>query len=158
MEVAPALGCTEPAAVALCSAAAASLLPSKNIDMLELWVDPNIYKNGIAVNIPGTGSGKGMDLASVLGVFCGDPALKLQVLEPLTDPCLKEALAFIKEGKVKINLLKEKRTIYIRVKLINGREEVEAVITDVHDNIVSLKVNGKEIKNHPLLTGLPKNH
>ena len=55
MEVAPALGCTEPAAIALGAAAAASLLESAEIAAIEIWVDPNIYKNGIAVSIPGTG-------------------------------------------------------------------------------------------------------
>jgi len=55
LEVAPALGCTEPVATALGAAAAASILPSKEIDSIEIWVDPNIYKNGLAVSIPGTG-------------------------------------------------------------------------------------------------------
>jgi L-cysteine desulfidase len=157
MEVAPALGCTEPSAIALCSAAAASLLKDKNIEALELWVDPNIYKNGIAVNIPGTGGGRGIDLAAALGFFCGDPTLKMQVLEPVSDIHLQQARTFIREGRVTINLLKEKRSIYIRVKLVNDKEEVEAVIADVHDNIVSFKVDGKEIKKHPLLSKTAKN-
>ena len=53
MEVAPAMGCTEPTAIALGAAAAASLLPSRDIEAVEIWVDPNIYKNGVAVSIPG---------------------------------------------------------------------------------------------------------
>ena len=57
MEVAPALGCTEPVAIALGAAAALSLLSenetSDEIDGIEIWVDPNIYKNGLAVSIPG---------------------------------------------------------------------------------------------------------
>lgn len=54
IEVAPALGCTEPAAIALGGAAAASVLPGKEIDFIEVWVDPNTYKNGLAAVIPGT--------------------------------------------------------------------------------------------------------
>jgi L-cysteine desulfidase len=156
MEVAPALGCTEPAAVALCSAAAASFFPDQNIDSIELWVDPNIYKNGIAVNIPGTGEGKGIDLAASLGVFCGDPKLKLQVLEPLSESCLQRARELIGEGKVKVNLLREKQGIYIQVRLTKGKEHAEAIITEVHDNIVSLKHNGKDITSHPLLSKTAK--
>ena len=69
MEVAPALGCTEPAAVALAAAAAASLLPDRAIDSIELWLDPNIYKNGFAVTIPGTDGESGIDLSATLGAF-----------------------------------------------------------------------------------------
>jgi len=52
MEVAPALGCTEPSAIALGAAAAASLLAGEQIDSIEVWVDANIYKNSVAVSIP----------------------------------------------------------------------------------------------------------
>ena len=80
MEVTPALGCTEPAAIALAAAAAASLLKDKEIDGIELWVDPNIYKNGTAVAIPGTKGMTGLDVAAGVGAFGGDPQLGLEVL------------------------------------------------------------------------------
>jgi L-cysteine desulfidase len=88
-QVAPALGCTEPVAVALAAAAAAGVLPGRP-ERISLWVDPNIYKNGLAVIIPGTGGLSGLDLAGALGVFGGDPALGLEVLEPLR-PCRRPA-------------------------------------------------------------------
>ena len=65
LEVAPALGCTEPVAVALAAAAATSLLDS--CECLDVWVDPNVYKNGLAVSIPGTGGLSGLDTAAALG-------------------------------------------------------------------------------------------
>ncbi|MBT8367907.1 MAG: serine dehydratase subunit alpha family protein, partial [Deltaproteobacteria bacterium] len=71
MEVAPALGCTEPVAIALGAAAAATLLPEKTFDSLEIWVDPNIYKNGLAVSIPGTNGLTGIDTAAVIGALGG---------------------------------------------------------------------------------------
>ena len=55
LEVAPALGCTEPVAIALGAATAAGVLPKKAVAAIEIWVSPNIYKNGLAVAIPGTG-------------------------------------------------------------------------------------------------------
>ena len=85
MEVAPALGCTEPVAIALGAAAAATLLPEKTFDTLEIWVDPNIYKNGLAVSIPGTNGLTGIDTAAVIGALGGDARLKLEVLETITD-------------------------------------------------------------------------
>ena len=49
IEVAPALGCTEPAAVALCTAAAGSLLKEKELKSIDVWLSPSIYKNAFAV-------------------------------------------------------------------------------------------------------------
>ena len=77
MEVAPALGCSEPVAIALSAAAATSVLPGKEIESIEVWVDPNIYKNGLAASIPGTGGRCGLDMTSVLGALGGDPLIKL---------------------------------------------------------------------------------
>ena len=85
MEVAPALGCTEPVAIALGAASARSLLADKTIDTIEVWVDPNIYKNGLAVAIPGTEGLVGLETAAAVGAVGGDPDLKLEILEPLND-------------------------------------------------------------------------
>ncbi len=67
IEVAPALGCTEPVAIALGAAAAASVLPGKEVEFIEVWVDPHIYKNGLAAVIPGTCGLYGLDKASAWG-------------------------------------------------------------------------------------------
>ena len=156
MEVAPALGCTEPSAVALAAAAAASLLSDKHIRAIDLWVDPNIYKNGIAVSIPGAQGESGFDLAAALGVFGGDPKLKLEVLQPIDHHILNQAKSFIKDHRVGIHLLEDKRSLFIRVILENENEKAEAVIQDLHDNITSLKLSGKEMENHPLLSRTAK--
>ena len=86
MEVTPALGCTEPVAIALGAAAAASLLPDKTINHIEVWVDPNIYKNGMAVIIPGTG---------VVGIE-NTHLLTTEGLEQLTKS--PDAITFLKGG------------------------------------------------------------
>ena len=151
IEVAPALGCTEPVAVAFCTAAAGSLLTDKALERMELWLSANIYKNALAVAIPGTQGATGIDLAAMLGFYGGDPQLKLQVLEPINDEVLAQARAFIKSGKVQVNLLRDKSEIYIRARLQAGDEVAEAVVEDIHDNLVSLSLNGAEIKDHPLL-------
>ena len=152
IEVAPALGCTEPAAVALCTAAAASLLKQKTLESIELWLSSNIYKNAFAVVIPGTEAAVGIELTAALGYICGDPKRRLEVLEPVDRDETKLAMDLVSRGQVKINLLREKSGIYIRVRLRSGGEEAEAVIEDTHDNLTALRRNGEAVDRHPLLS------
>jgi L-cysteine desulfidase len=151
IEVAPALGCTEPVAIALGAAAAASVLKSKTFDKIEILVDPNIYKNGLAVCIPGAGGLSGLDLAAALGALDGDPELKMEVLDPITENSLERAKALVEEGRVKVGYLEEPGGIYIKSVITSGSDTAETVIRDLHDNIVSIFLNGSEIKKSSLL-------
>jgi len=152
MEVAPALGCTEPVAIALGAAAAATLLPHKNIDSIEIWLDPNIYKNGLAVSIPGTDGLVGLETASAIGALGGDPSLKLEVLEPVTKEVVAAAQKLLKAGRVKVNLLEDHKGLYIKTVLHSAADTAESVIRDLHDNIVSLKKNDKGVTQNDLLS------
>jgi len=149
-EVAPALGCTEPIAIALAASAATALLEDAPIDAIEIWVDPNIYKNGIAVVIPGTQGHNGLDLAAALGALGGDPELRLQVLEPIDDQVVSRARKMIQDSKVRVNLLEDQKGLFIKAVVEAGERSAECTIRQMHDNIVSLKVDGKEVDEHPL--------
>ncbi len=151
IEVVPALGCTEPVAIALGAAAAVSLLPDKKIDSIEIWVDPNIYKNGLAVIIPGTDGMTGLDTASVLGALGGDPSCGLEVLETIDDRVVADTKAFLDTHGVTVNLLEEKG-LYIKTLITRGKDSVESLIVDLHTNIVELKYNGEPVTNSPLLS------
>ncbi|MDJ0623090.1 MAG: L-serine ammonia-lyase, iron-sulfur-dependent, subunit alpha [Desulfocapsaceae bacterium] len=150
MQVAPALGCTEPVAIALGAAAAASLLPNRKFYRIEVWLDPNIYKNGLGVIIPGTRGMVGLDTASVLGALGGDPQLGLEVLEPLTDDIVAEAQQFLAENEVVVHLLKEPG-LHIRTQIHYKTDIAESLITQLHNNIVELKLNGESVPNSQLL-------
>jgi L-cysteine desulfidase len=152
IEVAPALGCTEPSAVALSAAAAASLLAGRAPTFIEIWLDPNIYKNGLAVSIPGAKGGSGLALAAALGALGGDPKLKLEVLAPIDDEVLRRAHAFLAVKQARVNLLHDQKGIYIRARVSAGDAYAEAVVADVHDNIVALSRNGEPLTDHPLLS------
>ncbi|NDV23178.1 serine dehydratase subunit alpha family protein [Desulfovibrio sp. JC022] len=151
LEVSPALGCTEPVAIALATAAAASVMPGKRPDKIEVWVDPNIYKNGLAVIIPGTGGLNGLDTAAALGALYGDPSLGLEVLEPLDEPSAKEACKYKKNNPVTVNLLEDRHGIYVRALLTFGSSSVETIIEGVHDNIISLTLDGEPVKDSTLV-------
>jgi L-cysteine desulfidase len=141
MQVAPALGCTEPVAVALAAAAASAALPGRP-ERIDLWVDPNIYKNGLAVVIPGTGGLSGLDLAGALGAFGGDPAQGLEVLAPLTEEAVQAAKALVRDGGVTLHLLQEQRGLFIRAEIYDGSHVAEAVVRDMHDNVVAVSLDG----------------
>ncbi len=150
MEVTLALGCTEPVAIALGAAAAATLLPQKEFDSIEIWIDPNIYKNGMAVTIPGTGGMQGLDAAAALGAYGGTPDRGLEVLESLDDTTIEKAKQLLNENKVIVNL-RDEVGLHVRTKLISGNNTAESLIIDLHNNIVSLTLNGEEVKESPLL-------
>ena len=156
LEVAPALGCTEPAAIALGAAVATDLLPEKKIDKIEIWIDPNLYKNGLAVSIPGTNGKSGLSLAAALGAVGGDSSKKLEVLDSLNEDALKEAEKLVKDGKVKVNLKEDTNGIYVKTVITSGKNIAESEIRQFHDNITKLILNGKEIKDNPLLTSIKK--
>ncbi len=141
LQVAPALGCTEPVAVALAVAAASAVLPGRP-ERVDLWVDPNIYKNGLAVIIPGTGGLSGLDLAGALGAFGGNPALGLEVLEPLDEDAVLAARTLVRDGGVTLHLLQDQRGLFIRAEVFDGSHVAEAVVRDLHDNVVSVRLDG----------------
>ena len=150
MEVAPALGCTEPVAIALGAAAAASLLEGE-LTRIDVAVDPNIYKNGLAVSIPGTGGLFGLDTAAAIGAVAGDPNLRLEVLDPVDDRAVAAAQQLIGDGIVHVHLLEDHRGLYIHTTVTSGTDRAECIIQDSHDNIVALRLNGRELSDHPLV-------
>ncbi|MFW2366592.1 MAG: serine dehydratase subunit alpha family protein [Desulforhopalus sp.] len=150
MEVTLALGCTEPVAIALGAAAAATLLPEREFDSIEIWIDPNIYKNGLAVTIPGTDGMFGLDTAAALGAYGGNPTRDLEVLESLDVNTIAKAKKLLDAQQVTVHL-REEVGLHVRTKIISGQDTVESLIIDLHNNIVSLKLNGKEVTDSPLL-------
>ena len=152
IQVAPALGCTEPVAIALGAAAAASVLENKKLDAIEIWVDPNIYKNGLAVSIPGTEGLKGLDTAAAIGAFGGNPELRMEVLDTVDEESVKLARELLEAGKVKVNLLEDHRGLYIKTIVKSGSDEAESVIRDLHDQIVSLTLNGEDVTDTDLVS------
>ena len=145
-QIAPTLGCTEPVAVALGAAAAASLLPEdETVREIRVQVDPNVFKNGLGVLIPGTGGLRGLDLASALGALNGDPAHGLQLLQDITPEGLAAARALVERGAVKVVLSDDAEALFIHTELWTSRYSYESLIRDRHDNLVSLACQGRDV-------------
>ena len=151
LEVTPALGCTEPVAVALGAAAAASLLPREDISSIEVWTDPNIFKNGLGVLIPGTGGLQGLDVAAGLGALGGDPGKKMQVLADAASEVVAKAKKMASSGRITVNLSAEQTGLYIKCRVSTPQHTAEAVIQTFHERIVSLRLDGQPVEDSPLL-------
>lgn len=145
MEVTLALGCTEPVAIALASAAAASLIDKNKIESVSLTIDSNMYKNALAVAIPGTEGKCGVELAAALGIVAGDHKRTLQVLDSLTHEGLVNAEKLATRHIIHTELNREVKGIYINVRIKAGEDTSEAEIRMFHNNIAALRKNGEDI-------------
>lgn len=151
-EVKPALGCTEPGAVALAVARACEEL-SGQAERLEVVVSDNIFKNGIAVGVPGTNGERGNVIAAALAVFCGHSAYGLEVLKDATEADLAAARQFAANGKVKLTT-NGKGGVFVEATAFRGDETGTAVIEETHANITCVKKNGTEVfKTAPVQKG-----
>lgn len=138
-EVKPALGCTEPIAVALAAAKATEILGSASSADVE--VSGNILKNGMGVGIPGTDM-IGLNIAAALGVVCGKSRYGLEVLKDLTEDDVKAAKGMVAEGKIRISIADNPKLLYVKVTVKKGVDSAWAVIEDDHDRIVETGMNG----------------
>lgn len=132
-----ATGCTEPVAVAYSSAVARAQL-SGELELLEITVDPGIYKNGIYVGIPGIKE-RGIEVAAALGVVIGNPEKKLRIFEDISEESLKKALNIIANDRIKVNIKENCNRLYIETKLHTKGGKVRVITLDNHTNIYSIE-------------------
>lgn len=139
-EVKPALGCTEPIAVALAVARSCEAIreTGEKPIKIEVFVSANILKNGMGVGIPGAGM-VGLHIASALGAVCGKSKYKLEVLNDLDDDALAAAKSMVDSKKIDINLAETDLKLYIRAISYSLNHSATTLIQDIHDNIVYVK-------------------
>lgn len=137
-QVLPAIGCTEPIAVALCVAKARELLGTLP-ESIDIELSANILKNAMGVGIPGTGM-IGLPIAVALGAIVGRPELELEVLQDSNKEAVERGKAYISEDRIHISLKEDAPDkLYIAVKCSAGGHEAEARIMHMHTNFVYLR-------------------
>lgn len=148
-EVKPALGCTEPIAVALATAKAVELVSERvSLDRmmsqmkLHVYVSGNILKNGMGVGIPGTGM-IGLRIAAALGAVCGRSEYALEVLKDLNDNAIKRAKELVAEGSVCIDREGNCHKLYVKCVVEADGHSAWCVIEDEHDRIVETGIDGE---------------
>ena len=150
-EVVPAVGCTEPMAVALCTAKAAKTLGMRPQKITAL-LSANILKNAMGVGIPGTGM-IGLPIAIALGAIVGRSEYRLEVIKDLTPETLTEGKTFIDERRIDIRLKKTTEKLYIEIRCEAEGNTAVAIITGGHTDFIRVERNGDVLLDRSRQTG-----
>lgn len=149
-ELIPAMGCTEPIAIAYCAAVCREQLGAEP-EEIEIWVSRNIIKNVKSVVVPNTDHMKGIEVACAAGIVAAHSERQLEVLAYITAEekiALKE---LAESGKIKIHVSEEPDIFYIRVFLAANGQNAEVTIRTDHTNVTSIKKNGATILSKPIV-------
>lgn len=144
-EVKPALGCTEPIAVALATAKCCEILRSigEEPSNIEASVSANILKNGMGVGIPGTGM-VGLHIAVAIASLIGKSEYGLEVLKDLKAEDVVKAKKMIEENRIKISLAPTDEKLYICCTALSASHKAEAIINGSHDHFIKASLDGKD--------------
>ncbi len=140
-EIIPAIGCTEPMAVSLCTAKATEVL-GEQPDTITVSLSTNVLKNAMGVGIPGTGM-IGLPIAIALGALVGKSENELEVLKELTPGDVEKGKRFIDEGRITIRHQENAPdSLYIKVICHAIENRATAVIQGSHTSFSYIEKNG----------------
>src|SRR6056297_1826367 len=137
------IGCTEPVAIAYAATAAYQHLGGA-IETVEVSISVNVFKNAMAVGIPGSDK-KGIQFAVALGLVAGDWNKQLRLFEGVKPEHLEEAGKLASAELIPVSLADVEEKIYIYTKVKTEKGMAEAEIVGAHDNLISIKVNGFQV-------------
>ena len=139
----PALGCTEPIAIAYVAANATRLLGEKP-EHITAKCSGNIIKNVKGVMVPNSGGMKGIEIAAVLGAMYGDADSELEVLTNINETQSRECRELVKKGICQCRLAEGVANLYISITAEGNGHKAEVVVSDTHTNIIR-KVKDDEV-------------
>ncbi|WP_373213848.1 serine dehydratase subunit alpha family protein [Ruminococcus sp. 5_1_39BFAA] len=148
-ELVPALGCTEPIAIAYASAKATQILGAFP-DSIEMSCSGNIIKNVKGVTVPNSGGMKGIDVAAVLGAVGGNADRALEVLEEITPEHIQRTKELVKQRICSCTLVDGVANLYITAKVVKGDSFAQVTIVNHHTNITKIVKNGEVLLNKPV--------
>ncbi len=149
-ELIPAMGCTEPIAIAYCAAVCREQLGCYPED-IEIWVSRNIIKNVKSVVVPNTNQMKGIEVACAAGIVAAHPERQLEVLAYITEDEKVELKKLAESEKIKIHVSEEPDIFYIRIFLAANGNNAEVTIRTDHTNVTCIKKNGVTILEKPIV-------
>ena len=140
-QITPAMGCTEPVAVALATAYATKAAGG-TVKSIKVKTDPNIYKNGMGVYVPNTGK-IGLEVAAAIGAVGGNSEVGLEVLKDISKEHLVLMDQLIDSGNVEVTVFGEPGLLHIIAEVETDKGTGLAEIIKTHENLVRLEANGK---------------
>lgn len=148
-ELIPAMGCTEPIALAYCAAKAREVLGTMP-DKVAVGASGSIIKNVKSVIVPNTDRMKGIPAAAVAGIVAGDPAKELEVIATVTKEQIDEMRLFLKETPIVVEHVDNGLTFEILVTVFKGEQSAMVRIVNYHTNIVRIEKNGEVLLDVPV--------
>ena len=141
-ELIPAVGCTEPIAIALSAAKATEILGCIP-DKITVRVSGNIVKNAKSVIVPNTGGMIGIQAAAAAGIIVGNTQKSLEILKDVSDVQRKAIADYLEHHTVEVELSDSGRVFEICTEVISGKEHASVIIADEHTNFIYMEKNGK---------------
>ena len=148
-ELKPAMGCTEPIALALAGAKARQVLGALP-DRVELHVSGNIIKNVKSVVVPNTGGLHGISAAVCAGIVAGDPLQELQVISTIPKDRQEEIRAYMDQVDLSIEPADSGLVFDIDLRIYQGEDSVRLRVVNHHTNVVLIERNGEILLSHPV--------
>ena len=145
-ELIPAMGCTEPIAIAYAAAKARDILGMMP-EQVEVHVSDNIIKNVKSVVVPNTGGLKGIEAAAAAGIVGGQSNKVLEVISQVTAEQKTEMKAFLKDIPIRVYNVDNDLIFDILIILYAGKQSAKVRICQYHTNIVYIEKNGTVLIN-----------
>lgn len=141
-ELVPALGCTEPIAIAYAAAKARDVLGDFP-EVLEMRCSGNIIKNVMGVTVPNSGGLKGIDIAATLGVVGGEAERELEVLEGILPEHIQKTKELVKKGFCQCTLEENVENLHIVARVEGKGHYAEVTIINRHTYITKIVKDGE---------------
>lgn len=138
-ELVPAMGCTEPIAIAYAAALAKQTLEEDHIQKVAVYASGNIIKNVKSVTVPNTGGRKGIETAVAIGIVGGDASKHLEVLADVTQKDIEQMVQFLNDVEIHVYRANSDCTLDITIEIIGEHHTAKVKIVNEHENVVLIE-------------------
>ncbi|MGV3026456.1 serine dehydratase subunit alpha family protein [Clostridium thermobutyricum] len=145
-ELVPAMGCTEPIAIAYASAKAREVL-GEMPEKIEVFCSGNIIKNAKCVTVPNTGNLIGIKASAIIGVLAGKADRELEVINEVDEESIEKAKKLVEGDYCRVKVLDTEIQLHLIIKAFNGDSISEVEIKYAHNNISRITKDGKDLVN-----------